>query len=71
MRFADHPKKLGLLLLPLIPLSAIGIVEVVDTVVGRDDTCACTTAPIEEAVRVEPAPPPPVRTERPTPTPPA
>lgn len=54
MRIAD-PKKLGLLLLPLIPLTAIGIAEVA----GRlSDQSSCTPAP-EVLTETRPAPPPP------------
>lgn len=69
MAIADHPKKLALLLLPLIPLTAIGVVEVAGRIAGGE-TCACTTAVIEKAPAPMPAPEP-VRTERPSPAPPA
>lgn len=59
MRIADHPKKLGLLLLPLIPLSAIGIVEVVHMASGANETCACAPAPVAEHCQSDLAPPPP------------
>ncbi len=69
MRIADHPKKFGLLLLPLIPLTAIGVVEVADRISGDNETCACAPAPIREEL-----PKPvfvPVRNEAPRPAPPA
>lgn len=59
MRIADHPKKFGLLLLPLIPLTAIGIVEVVQMVSGTNQTCACAPAPIDEHCKSDLAPPAP------------
>lgn len=67
MRLADHPKKLGLLLLPLIPLSAIGIGEVVHTlrepaITGEGCTLEAMTRPVIE--RVAPPAPAPVNTER-------
>ncbi len=68
MRIADHPKKFGLLLLPLIPLTAIGVVEVTDRISGGNETCACAPAPIREEL---PKPLPPVRHEAPNPSPPA
>jgi len=40
MRIADHPKKLCLLLLPVVPLTAFGIVEVVNGM--RADEAVCT-----------------------------
>lgn len=46
-------KKLGVLLLPLLPLTAIGIVEVADAVVSMTEP-----APVE-IVEVEPIAPPP------------
>ncbi len=61
MRIADHPKKLGLLLLSLIPLTAIGLVEVVQMVSGGNQTCACAPAPIEEHCTSNLAPPAPLR----------
>jgi hypothetical protein len=67
MRFADHPKKLGLLLLPLVPLTAIGIVEVIDVMAPR--TVDVTTI---ETVKVEaPVPPPAPAPVRNHPAPPA
>lgn len=70
MALADHPKKLALLLLPMIPLTAIGVVEVAGRISqGTEETCTCTTV-----VNTEKAPmpiPEPVRTERPSPAPPA
>ena len=79
MRIADHPKKLGLLLLPLIPLTAIGIVEVVQMATGGNQTCACTSAPvIEEGPhcmtledRLDVAPPAPTLQHGPKVAPPA
>lgn len=67
MRIADHPKKFGLLLLPLIPLTAIGVVEVSDRVAGTE-TCTCAPAPIRDDL---PKPVLPVRTQAPHPAPPA
>ncbi len=48
MRITDHPKKFGLLLLPLIPLTAIGVVEVSDRISGGNETSACAPAPLRE-----------------------
>lgn len=68
MRIADHPKKLGLLLLPLVPLTAFGIVEIVDR--ATTEHCACSAESRVEHVeqRVTP-PPPPAPTPSPTPSP--
>jgi hypothetical protein len=71
MRIADHPKKLGLLLLPLIPLSAIGIVHVVDNLTSSSE-CTCTAAPIVETTKVDDAyKPMPAPSPRPDVAPPA
>jgi len=54
-------KKLGLLLAPLIPLTAIGIVEVANELVSmREPTpVAIHVAPTRVAPRVAPTPPAP------------
>jgi hypothetical protein len=56
-----------LLLLPLIPLAAIGVVEVSDRLAGTTEIRACAPAPIRDDLPK----PVPVRTEAPRPTPPA
>ena len=56
-------KKLGMLLLPLLPLTAIGIVEVANAVVSM------TEPPPVEIVEVEPIAPQRIEREVPPPAP--
>ncbi len=51
-------KKLGLFLLPLLPLTAIGIVEVADRVMPTTDTTQVAVQPTKPTP-VKPNPPPP------------
>ncbi len=62
-------KKLGLLLLPLVPLSAIGVVEILDSVISPAPT---KTVVIECIEQPEPMPQPaPRHFAKPAPPPPA
>ena len=64
-----------LLLLPLIPLAAIGVVEVSDRIAGTTETSTCASAPVREAmpgpIRADMPKPVPVRTQAPRSSPPA
>ena len=69
-------KKLGLLLLPLVPLSAIGIVEVANAIVAPEPVAVIHEQPekdceLRPVVTSKPTPPPVVATpSRPQPAPP-
>jgi len=67
-------KKLGLLLAPLIPLTAIGIVEVANQLVTMNKSEPAKVVRVVEPMRIEPhvaptPPPPPAPAPEPLPEP--